>query len=70
MAPQPPVPTAPVPVVSAWASKINWTQAVAAFAMITDGLVYWRQGRHGRRAAGGLPPSSPSASAAMSRPGS
>jgi hypothetical protein len=34
MSPQPPVPTANVPVVSAWASKINWTQAVAAFAMI------------------------------------
>jgi hypothetical protein len=34
MSPQPAVPTATVPVVSAWASKINWTQAVAAFAMI------------------------------------
>jgi hypothetical protein len=34
MSPQPPVPTATVPVVSPWASKINWTQAVAAFAMI------------------------------------
>jgi hypothetical protein len=34
MSPQPPVPTVTVPVVSAWASKINWTQAVAAFAMI------------------------------------
>jgi hypothetical protein len=34
MSQQPPVPTATVPVVSAWASKINWTQAVAAFAMI------------------------------------
>jgi hypothetical protein len=34
MSPQPPVVTATVPVVSAWASKINWTQAVAAFAMI------------------------------------
>jgi hypothetical protein len=34
MSPPPPVATATVPVVSAWASKINWTQAVAAFAMI------------------------------------
>jgi len=34
MSSQPPVPTVTVPVVSAWASKINWTQAVAAFAMI------------------------------------
>jgi len=34
MSPQPAVPTATVPIVSAWASKINWTQAVAAFAMI------------------------------------
>jgi hypothetical protein len=34
MTSQPPVPTATVPVVSAWSSKINWTQAVAAFAMI------------------------------------
>jgi hypothetical protein len=34
MSPQPAVPTVTVPVVSAWASKINWTQAVAAFAMI------------------------------------
>jgi hypothetical protein len=34
MSPQPPVVTATVPVVSAWASKINWTQAVAAFAII------------------------------------
>jgi hypothetical protein len=34
MSPQPPVPTATVPVVSAWASKINWTQAVAGLAMI------------------------------------
>jgi hypothetical protein len=34
MSPQPPVETATVPVVSAWSSKINWTQAVAAFAMI------------------------------------
>ena len=29
-----PVATATVPVVSAWASKIIWTQAVAAFAMV------------------------------------
>jgi len=34
MSQEPPVPTVTVPVVSAWASKINWTQAVAAFAMI------------------------------------
>jgi hypothetical protein len=34
MSSQPPVETATVPVVSAWSSKINWTQAVAAFAMI------------------------------------
>jgi hypothetical protein len=34
MSSPPPTETATVPVVSAWASKINWTQAVAAFAMI------------------------------------
>lgn len=34
MSPQPSVPTATVPVVSACSSKINWTQAVTAFAMI------------------------------------
>ena len=32
--PQQPVPTATVPVVSAWSSKINWTQVVGAAAMI------------------------------------
>ena len=34
MSSAPSAPTATVPVVSAWSSKINWTQAVAAFAMI------------------------------------